>query len=437
MSAIVGAAPLLASWWWVGLSRVLLSGSRLWRRAVPVVAACCHRRRNGAARSTPAGILRSQEVFSLPELGEAGDAGGSSPPEPACGDSVLPLALSSQVTPDIEGDAGGADAIDFIPGATHRGPHDRSQPEAPPHTLGVDATNVSYHDTGHKLKLPTRIPAGNGDQSPQSPATGAARRQNRVVNKRLPRRPKFEVIYSLGGEAVLIPAHQPDSCSTPPGAAAAETAAVRTAAVKAVAIAKVLGVRPEAVRLVGKNFLLDPSELAKWILDGEKAEPKGLRDTYMRELANARGAGTPGFREDECCSCQLSLGPGPRELEADDFGAGDWVATGNGPQKILQEISQKLLGWSPGCYFCEVCWSSGAYLYTVIESNRRQRLYALCSSAGIPAPPPDKWSDLLAEAYDLIDLKEEEADLTLRVARDSIRMQTEAQEQRLLEAEPN
>ena len=207
-----------------------------------------------------------------------------------------------------------------------------------------------------------------------------------------------------------IPAHQPDSCSTPPGAAAAETAAV-----KAVALAKVLGVRPEAVRLVGKNFLLDPSELAKHI-----------------ELANARGAGTPGFREDECSSCGLSLGPGPRKLEADDFGAVDWVATGNGPQNILQKISKELLAWVPGGYFCEVCWCSGAYLYMHITRNRRQRLYALCSSAGIPAPPPDKWSDLLAEAYELIDLKEEEADLKLRVARESCRRATEAHEHHIM-----
>ena len=429
MLAIVGAALPMASWRWVGLTRVLQSASRPWRRAAPVVTACCHRRRNEAARSTPSGILMRRKICSLPDFRKAG---GSSPPEPACGDSMLPVALSSHITPDTEDNASDADAINFIPGAAHRGPHDRSQPEAPPHTLGVHAGNVRYHDMD--LSLPTRIPARNNDQSPKSPAMGTAPRRIRVKNKPL-QRPKFEIIYSLAGTAVHIPAHQYHSCSTPPGAALAETAAVRTAAVKTVALAKVLGVRPEAVRLVGKNFLLDPLELAKWIEDSEKAERKGLHDTYMQELANARGAGTPCFRDDECTSCGLSLGPGPRKLEADDFGTSTWVAPGNDPQNILQKISNELLAWSPGGYFCEVCWCTGAYLYMPLARNRWRRLYALCSSAGIPAPPPDKWSDLLVKAYELNDLKQEEADLKLRVARNSYRMIAETYEQRLLEAE--
>lgn len=165
--------------------------------------------------------------------------------------------------------------------------------------------------------------------------------------------------------------------------------------------AETLAVRREFVAIVGDQCLLSVERAAQVL------------------------AGSDALERRECCeNCDLPVGPTSFVLQRGDFGTGDWRhRERDAIGEIAEEVSRDFLCWSGDNTFCNVCWSTRAFLFAFDEWRQEPEgfLKLLRMYWGRDVPAPGRWIDLLSSMFARIDELEEEEDPSLAARRIAMR----------------
>lgn len=189
-------------------------------------------------------------------------------------------------------------------------------------------------------------------------------------------------------------------------------------------VAKALLIRSEFISLVNHHCVLSIEKAARIIFHSghtfsqasfqvacapyiAKTAPAPLTIPCERaDLYNVTG--TPDYENARyhpysscaCDCCYLPIGSASFILESGQFGTQDWVSKDKDQLgEISQRISQECLAWSGENAFCEVCWSTRAFLFATDFWQQQPDIFLHFLRMYWQVPTPGLWLDLLTSAF--------------------------------------
>ena len=153
--------------------------------------------------------------------------------------------------------------------------------------------------------------------------------------------------------------------------------------------AEALAVRREVVTIVGDNTLISVEKAA--LISFSTCD----RSSRLRRRLFST-----------CDRCSLPLGPSSFVLKAGCFGTRGWrQQKKDAIGEIAEELSREFLGWTGDNIFCNVCWSTRAFLFRFDVWRQEPELYLklLRRHWGRDVPEPGRWIELVDSMFSRVD----------------------------------